>query len=127
MVCGEPDAWNLSSERSMNYMFEFLDKLTSASPLLPRSHVQKENRISSFGSVAVGTLAMSSLQTRGKKSVRSDICIPGLESAVFMALRKVPLHPSLLVYKSELIKPSLPVLQWRSEVLTRKMDIQSAL
>lgn len=75
-------------------MFKFLDKLTSA--FLPR-YVQRENRISSFGSVAVGTRAMRSLQSGSRRSIGSDVCIPGLEYAVFTALRKTTLHPSVLI------------------------------
>lgn len=88
-------------------------------------YVQREDRISSFGSVAIGTLAMRSLQSGRRKSIGSDVCIPGLEYAVFTALRKTALHPSVLIYKSELIIPSLPVSQCRSEVLARKMDAEA--
>lgn len=66
---GESGVWNLNSGRSMNYMWKFLDNLTSVC-LVFFFYSQKGSRTSGFGSIVVGTLAMRSLQSREQKEHR---------------------------------------------------------
>lgn len=94
---------------------------TSSCLLFIPPYVQRENRISSFGSVAIGTLAMRSLQSGSRIWCLHPwvgiCCFYGLEKNHSASQRS---H----LYKSEQIIPSLPVSQCRSDFLTRKMDAE---